>query len=176
MEVCPCGCHFLWVRCQEFPSNHFTGSFAKRPVKYVLLSSSFYWWGNIGPFKVMQPECTRRLPSSPHQSPFSTTWPYLFNEINKTFSMKTYLDSWLNPILNKCSYFFERERRERMRAGKGQRKGKTISSSLHTPHRAWRRAWSHDPGIMTWAYTKGETLNLLNHPGVPKMQLFKMNW
>ena len=34
-----------------------------------------------------------------------------------------------------------------------------ILNKLHTQHRAWCRAWSHDPGIVTWAEIKSQMFN-----------------
>ena len=55
-----------------------------------------------------------------------------------------------------------------------------ILSRLHAQHRAWCRAWSHDPDVMTWAEIKSWTLNQLSHPSAPKrktilLQTFGLN-
>jgi len=50
--------------------------------------------------------------------------------------------------------------------GRGKRKEKLQTDSA-LEHRAWGRALSHDPEIMTWTETKSQTLNQLCHPGAP---------
>lgn len=56
-----------------------------------------------------------------------------------------------------------------MSGGEGQREWERerVLSRLHTQHGAWRGAWSHDPGIVTWTQIKSQVFNKLSHPGAP---------
>ena len=49
----------------------------------------------------------------------------------------------------------------------GQRGRERILSRLHAQFRAQYRAWSHDPGIGTWAEIKRQRLKQLRHPSAP---------
>ena len=56
--------------------------------------------------------------------------------------------------------------------GEGQKEKERILSRLHTQRRARCRAWSHNPGIMTWPKIKSRMLNRLSHPGTPAFLSF----
>ena len=62
--------------------------------------------------------------------------------------------------------------RERESASKQREQTERLLSRFHTQHRAQCGAQSHNPGIMTWAKIKSQTLNLLSHPGAPVMNAF----
>ena len=65
-------------------------------------------------------------------------------------------------------FIVEREKnKKRAQAGEG-RERQRILSRLHTRRRAWRGAWLHDPGTMSWAKFKSQMPNWLSHPGAPK--------
>ena len=51
----------------------------------------------------------------------------------------------------------------------GRGKGRGRESQVGSPlkHGDWGGAWSHAPGIMTWAKTKSQTLHWVSHPGTP---------
>ena len=55
----------------------------------------------------------------------------------------------------------------------GSRGKERISRRLHAQHRAPHGAWSHDPGVVTWAEIKSQMLNWLSHPGAPRRELLK---
>ena len=59
-------------------------------------------------------------------------------------------------------FLFEKES---MREGRAE--GERILSRCHVPCRARLGARFHDPGIMTSAETKSQTLNGLSHPDAP---------
>ena len=65
-------------------------------------------------------------------------------------------------------YFYLRDReRDREREWGRGAEGETerILSRSHAQCRGWCGAWSHDPGIITWAEIKSWMLNWLTHPG-----------
>ena len=74
----------------------------------------------------------------------------------------------LNTLWN--VHILEREHEQGRRA-EGERD--RILSKVHVQCRAWRRAGSHDSGIITWSEIKSWTLNWLNHPGTPVVLTFK---
>ena len=60
--------------------------------------------------------------------------------------------------------------------GKGRGQGRhteKILSRFHTQHGALHGAQCHDPGIMTYAEIKSQTLNQLSHPGAPYPSVLK---
>ena len=68
----------------------------------------------------------------------------------------------------------ERERERESESEHTRKKGRgreRILSRLHAQCRAWCRAQSHEPGIVTWAEIKSQTLNWLSHQ-VPPYLLF----
>ena len=54
--------------------------------------------------------------------------------------------------------------RKRIQPGGAEGEGERVSSRLPAECRAWCRARSHDPEIMTWAETKSQAFNQLQHP------------
>ena len=90
-------------------------------------------------------------------------------------------DVWENELIIIFFFFLERECAiwgdgwgERERERQRQRQRQRIRSRLHTQHRAWCRAQSHDPGIMTWVKIKSWMLNRQGHPSTP-VKLFLIN-
>ena len=63
-------------------------------------------------------------------------------------------------------FYFVSYLRERQKEGEGERE--RILSRLHAQGRVQCGAWSHNPGIMTWAEIKSRTLSWLSHSGAPR--------
>ena len=73
-------------------------------------------------------------------------------------------------ILFRVFLFFFPLEREHTWAGVGRAEGggeRESQADAPTKHRAQCRAWSHDPGIMTWAEINSQMLNWPSHPGAP---------
>ena len=86
--------------------------------------------------------------------------------------------SYMNCLTFKCGsfsliyillfkiYLFTLEREGESTSG-GMGRGRKSSSRLLAEQGAWHGAPSQDPNIMTRAEIKGQTFNLLSHPGAP---------
>ena len=75
-------------------------------------------------------------------------------------------------IILKNYLFILRESKREWVGEEPKAEGKRISRRLPAEHRAWNRAQSHDPEIMTWAEIKSWMLNWQSHPNSSEIYNF----
>ena len=93
----------------------------------------------------------------------------LINHKIMTWADVRRLTDWATQVLPFLLNFREQER---VWAGERDSGRDTILSRLLAQHGAQGRAWSHDPGIMTWTEIKSQVLNQLSHPSTPISSVF----